>query len=107
MSLMLSIRIVAILQLCMFNTQVEYCGRVLNPPTDPAGGGETARPISGLRPKNFALKTVPRSLLIKPSSIAGAGLCVCVRVDWDMAAHKSGYCWEVSGTLIRKHKCLD
>ena len=110
-----------ILQLCMFNTQVECCGRVLNPPTDTTCGGETARPISGRRPKDFAFKTIPSSLLIKPSSIAGAGLAVwtkqClnkglmlgpyqgVRVDWEMAAHKSGYSWEVSGTLIRKQKC--
>ena len=56
-------------------------------------------------------------MLIKPSSLAGAGLGVwikqClnkglvlgpyqgVRVDWEMAAHKSGYCWEVSEALTR------
>ena len=90
---------------------------MLHPPTDGACGGETALPISGRRPKDFAFRTVPPGLLIKPSSMAGAGLGVwtkqClnkglvlgpyqgVRVDWEMAAHKSGYCWEVSRVLTR------
>ena len=96
----------------LFFPQVKYCGRILNPPIDPiSGAAEAFISAKGRRPKDYAFKTVPSGLVVKPSSIPGAGLGVwtskClkkglilgpyqgVRVDWEISAHQSRYCWEV------------
>ena len=86
----------------------------MNPPIDPTSG-ETSAIIpakGGRRPKDYAFRTIPPGLVVKPSGVPGAGLGVwasqClrkglvlgpyqgVRVDWEFAAHKSEYCWEVA-----------
>lgn len=85
----------------------------MNPPSDPtSGAAETVLPVIGRRSKDYAFKVVPPGLVVKASSIPGAGLGVwtsqClnkglvlgpyqgVRVYWEMEAHKSGYCSEVA-----------